>query len=158
MSKKVKYMLIAVLSIMSIAVISSCTPEQVAIFRTLSPEDQAKVVQALQDQQAMQRHAFFVGVHASQQDSGDCFVEMRKVFPASAWNWATSIINRESRGIPTAQNPSSSAAGCWQMLAMHDHRYYAVGCVPSQKYQARCNNRAAYHLYQAAGTSPWRVW
>jgi hypothetical protein len=153
----IKPLLIAI-SLVLVAVAASCTPEQIAIYNSLNPSDQAKVVQALKDQQAMQRHAYFVGIHASQQDSGNCYEEMRKVFPASAWNWATGIIKRESGGQPTADNPSSSAAGCWQMLAMHDHRYYAVGCTPAQKYQARCNNKAAYTLYQAAGTSPWRLY
>lgn len=143
----------ALLVIPFLFIIASCTPEQVAIFNTLSPEDQGKVIEALQHQQAS-----YAALRDTQQDSGNCYVEMRKVFPASAWNWATSIINRESGGDPAAQNPSSSAAGCWQMLRLHDHRYHAVGCVPSQKYQARCNNLAAYHLYQAAGTSPWRLY
>lgn len=145
--------IIALLALPFLFLVVSCTPEQVAIFNTLSPEDQAKVIEALQHQQAQN-----VALRDSGQDSGNCYVEMRKVFPSHAWGWATGIINRESGGNPAAQNPSSSAAGCWQMLALHNHRYYAVGCVPSQKYQARCNNLAAYHLYQAAGTSPWRLY
>lgn len=88
----------------------------------------------------------------------DCISAMKQVFPSSTWSWAESIIMRESRNNPSAQNRSSSAAGCWQLLSMHDHRYNAVGCSPAQKYDALCNTKAAYHLYQAAGSSPWRVY
>ena len=127
-------------------------------------EAQRSVVKALQDRQtafyvgiarAEQERRFYEGVHASR--SSDCYGAMRQVFPASVHGWAEGIIRRESGGSPGAQNPSSSAAGCWQMLAMHDWRYYEVGCTPSQKYQAYCNNRAAHHLYSQAGTSPWRL-
>lgn len=88
----------------------------------------------------------------------DCISAMKQVFPSSTWSWGERIIMRESRNNPSAQNSVSSAAGCWQLLSMHNHRYYAVGCSPAQKYDALCNNKAAYHLYQAAGSSPWRVY
>lgn len=118
-------------------------------------EPQRAVIQALQDRQT----AFYMGIIAAESArSLDCYGAMERVFPASAHSWARGIISRESGGNPSAQNPGSSAAGCWQMLSMHDWRYYEVGCTPSQKYQALCNNKAALHLYQAAGTSPWRMY
>lgn len=115
--------------------------------------EQRAVAKALQDQQ----NAYFLGIIASQQRPTDCFSAIEQVFPPQTHSWAKSIVMRESRNTPTAQNPSSSAAGCFQMLAMHDHRYGTVGCSPSQKYDALCNTKAAYTLYQAAGTSPWSL-
>ena len=153
----IKAFLITVVAILGLN-LTACTPEEVAIFKTLSPQDQGKVIKAVQDQQAMQRHAYFVGIHNAQTRPTDCLSAMRQVFPASSWNWGTAIIMRESGNNPSAQNPSSSAAGCWQMLSMHNHRYYTVGCSPAQKYDALCNTKAAYTLYQAAGTSPWRLY
>lgn len=149
----VKAFLITAVAILGLG-LTACTPEEIAIFNTLSPEDQGKVIAALQEQQQTQ----FVGVHTAQSRPTDCLTAMRQVFPASTWGWAQSIITRESGNDPSADNPSSSAAGCWQLLAMHDHRYGAVGCSPAQKYDALCNAKAAYHLYQAAGTSPWRLY
>ena len=142
-------------------------PRQVQAFYDLNPavpaeeltvgtmnEAQRAVVQALQDRQT----AYYLGIIAAEQErSMDCYGAMERVFPASAHGWARGIIARESGNNPGAQNPSSSAAGCWQMLSMHDWRYYEVGCSPSQKYQALCNNKAAHHLYSQAGTSPWSL-
>jgi hypothetical protein len=128
-------------------------------------EAQRAVVKALQDRQT----AFYVGVQRAQeqafyegivrsQDSGDCYAEMREVFPASTWSWATSIIRRESGGNPAAANPSSTARGCFQLLSsLHAGRYAAVGCHVSQWASAHCNVRAAHQLYLAAGTSPWNL-
>jgi hypothetical protein len=149
-----KRIVTVIAAVLALQVLSSCTPAEVAIFKTLNPTDQAKVIKAVQDRQ----HAFFVGVHTAQSRPTDCLSAMRQVFPASTWNWGTAIIMRESGNNPSAQNPSSTAAGCWQMLRMHDHRYYSVGCTPAQKYDALCNTKAAYTLYQAAGTSPWRLY
>ena len=115
--------------------------------------EQRSVVKALQDQQ----NAYFLGIIASQQRPTDCISAMKQVFPPSAWGWGEGIIMRESGNTPTAQNPSSTAAGCLQLLKMHDHRYYAVGCTPAQKYDALCNIKAGYNLYQEAGTSPWQL-
>ena len=141
-------------------------PAQVRAFYELNPdvpaeeltagtmnEAQRAVVKALQDRQT----AFYLGIIASRQRPADCISAMKQVWPSSTWGWAEGIIRRESGNQPGAQNPSSTAAGCWQMLRMHDHRYATVGCSPAQKYDALCNNKAAYTLYQAAGTSPWSL-
>jgi hypothetical protein len=124
---------------------------------TATPAQNAVLTELSRQAEERQRNAFYLGIIASQQRPTDCISAMHQVFPASAWSWGQGIIMRESHNQPSAQNPSSSAAGCWQLLAMHDHRYYAVGCTPAQKYDALCNNKAAYHLYQAAGTSPWSL-
>lgn len=114
---------------------------------------QQSVAKALHEQQT----AYYLGIIASQQRPTDCISAMKQVFPASSWSWGQSIIMRESGNDPTADNPTSTAAGCLQLLKMHDHRYYAVGCTPAQKYDALCNIKAGYHLYQQAGTSPWQL-
>lgn len=129
---------------------ASWTPE------TATPAQ--KAVLAELTRQAQER-AFYEGLLRSQREREalDCYGAMRQIWPAHLHGWATGIIRRESGGQATAQNSSSSAAGCWQMLAMHNWRYYEVGCTPAQRYQAWCNNLAAYHLYRHAGTSPWRL-
>jgi len=114
---------------------------------------QKSVIKALEDQ----RNAYFMGIIASEQRPTDCYSAIDQVFPASAQSWAKSIVTRESRNTPTAQNARSTAAGCFQLLAMHNFRYYEVGCTPYDKYDALCNTKAAYHLYQQAGTSPWSL-
>lgn len=75
-------------------------------------------------------------------------------WPASSRAWMHSIIQRESRGIATAQNPSSSAAGCTQLLKMHAYR------IPGgwgQRYNPDANILGALDLYREAGTSPWSL-
>lgn len=136
---------------------TACTPAEIAAYNDMAPADQAKVVAALQDRQDQERR-FYEGVAAASADSGNCYVEMREVFPPSTWSWATGIINRESGGNPAAANPSSTARGCFQLLSsLHAGRYAAVGCHVSQWASAHCNVRAAHQLYLAAGTSPWRL-
>ena len=87
--------------------------------------------------------------------STDCIGEMKRHWPANTHSWAMGIMKRESGYTASAQNPRSTAAGCFQLLKMHSHRYDAVGCSWADRYNAHCNVQAAYHLYQAAGTSPW---
>lgn len=123
--------------------LAACTPEQVALFHSLSPEDQGEVVAELQRQQA--------------ERPLDCYTAMERVFPPSTHAWMRGVIHRESRNNPAAQNRSSTAAGCAQLLRLHAHRFDAVGCSWAQRYDATCNMKAAYHLYREAGTSPWRL-
>src|SRR5215471_1192073 len=49
----------------------------------------------------------------------DCFSAIEKVWPVRLWSWAKSIVWRESRNQPAAQNSVSSAAGCFQLMAIH---------------------------------------
>lgn len=89
---------------------------------------------------------------AATQPSRDCFQAIDRHWPASSRAWARSIVWRESRNNPRAQNPSSSAAGCFQLLSMHAHR------IPggwAARYDADANTLGALNLYREAGTSPW---
>lgn len=124
--------------------LAACTPAQVELFHSLTPEDQGRVVAELQRQRA--------------ERPLDCYTAMEQVFPPSAWAWGRSIIHRESRNNPSAQNRSSTAAGCWQTLSLHRGRYSRLGYSwERDRYNALANTRVAYDLYLEAGTSPWRV-
>lgn len=123
----------------------ACTPEQVRIFHTLSPEDQQKIATAVIEQ----------GRASEAARSTDCYGALHHFSGNHAD--ARRIIHRESRNNPAAQNSRSSAAGCFQMLKMHAHRFNAVGCSWAQRYDAVCNVKAADHLYREAGWSPWRL-
>lgn len=70
-------------------------------------------------------------------------------------DWLFKIVWRESNFLPWAHN-REGASGLWQlMLPMHNDKFVAVGCDPSQWAEARCNARAARYLYSLAGRSPW---
>lgn len=84
-----------------------------------------------------------------------CDSAVDAIWPASSRAWAHRIVYRESRGIATAQNRSSTAAGCFQLLQIHAWRFNAVGCSWAQRYDPVCNTKAALHLYREAGTRPW---
>jgi hypothetical protein len=43
------------------------------------------------------------------------------------------------------------------MLPLHSRRFTAVGCSPSQWTDPACNTKAAWHLYQETGPSPWNL-
>lgn len=150
-------MLTIVAAVAIVVALSGCTPQQIAAYKAMAPEDQAKVVAALQDQQDQERR-FYEGIVASRALSTDCYAAMRAVWPAHLHGWASGIISRESGGFHAADNSSSSASGCWQLLSsLHADKYAAAGCHVSQWADALCNNRAAYVLYQQAGSSPWRL-
>lgn len=140
-------------------------PAHVQAFYDLNPEQgrevtaetmnepQRAIVAALQERE----RAWYAAVLANA-DSGDCYVEMRKVFPAHAWSRMARIIQRESGGDPRAQNPTSSAAGCTQTLALHSPRYSKLGYTwERDRYSARANIRVAHDLWLEAGWSPWRL-
>jgi hypothetical protein len=86
-----------------------------------------------------------------------CHDAIDALWPAGSRNWAHNIVNRESGGDPSAQNPSSSAAGCFQLLRTHAWRFNATGSSWAQRYDAVANTKAALHLYNEAGTRPWRT-
>lgn len=70
-------------------------------------------------------------------------------------SWMFGIVQRESNFQPWAQN-REGASGLWQLLLpLHADQFRAVGCDPSQWADARCNSRAARHLHDIAGRSPW---
>ncbi len=124
-----KKLIIGVVALLAFGV--ACTPEEVAVWNSLSPDQQSGVLGSVQQ---------------SQHSGGDCYGEMRKHWPAHLHGWAEKIINRESRGNAAAQNPSSSAAGCFQLIhSLHSGRYPA-DC--RDRYNAHCNVQAAWNLYQ----------
>jgi hypothetical protein len=151
---------------LTVLVGTGCTPAQVEQFLDLgerpfrvetATEPQLNVIRALQDQQA-QANAYYLGIIESRRLSTDCGAAMRAVWPQHLWGWADGIMHRESRHFHAADNPTSSASGCWQLLSsLHADKYAAVGCHVSQWADAVCNNKAAYRLYQLAGKSPWNL-
>lgn len=132
-----------VLMIAFLGLVSACTPHEVEVFRSLTPNQQ----------QAVLNH--YSAKAKAPSDDGDCYSALR-YFPGDHAK-ARRIINRESRNIPTARN-ASGASGCWQtMLPLHAKVYRAVGCSPAQWSDPRCNTLVAAHLYRAAGWSPWSL-
>lgn len=70
----------------------------------------------------------------------------------AVWKRLSCIINRESRGYPTAQNPSG-ARGLLQILySAHRAR---VGPDPSVLLDARTNLTIGLAIYRASGWRPW---
>ena len=115
-----------------------CTPEEVALWESLTPEQQAGVLTDA----------------ARSNTPTDCYGALHH-FPGDHGT-ARQIIWRESRNDPTAANSSSTARGCWQLLmSLHSWRFTAVGCSPAQWADPVCNTKAAAHLYSGAGWTPW---
>jgi len=133
--------------------VTACTPLQIAAFHASTPEVQQQWLADLAHANAVQQWGEAVNANAAAASRGDCYSALS--YFSGSHSTARRVIHRESRNNPAAQNTSSSAAGCWQLLAIHDWRYAAVGCSATQKYQAVCNTKAADHLYRAAGWSPW---
>jgi hypothetical protein len=132
----IKHIVITVIALLSLA---ACTPEQIAWWKD------PNVPQAQKDEvlRAMQR-----------QSVTDCNSAIDAYWPGDK-AWAKRIVWRESNNTPTARN-RSGASGCFQMmLPLHNNRFYAVGCTPSQWTDPVCNTLAAANLYREAGTSPW---
>lgn len=71
-------------------------------------------------------------------------------WPPYLWPWAESIVWRESRGDPSAYNPSG-ASGLFQIMPQ---TWAETGCT-GDPFAALDNALCAWQLYQAAGVSPW---
>jgi hypothetical protein len=155
-----------IITTLTVLVGTGCTPAQVEQFLDLgerpfrietATEPQLRVIAALQDQQA-QANAYYLGIIESQRLSTDCVAAMQAVWPPSMHGWAMGIMRRESGFYHAADNPRSTASGCWQLLSgLHADKYAAVGCHVSQAFDALCNNKAAYRLYQLDGKRPWNL-
>ena len=90
--------------------------------------------------------------------SGPCHAAVDTYWPAQWRNWAHYVVNRESRGLPSAANRSSSARGCFQMLLRYSAPFYrAVGCTNAMWSNATCNVRAALVMRTRHGVSPWKM-
>lgn len=85
----------------------------------------------------------------------NCHQAVDALWPSGSRQWAHNVVDRESGGDATAQNPRSSAAGCFQLLRMHSWRFDATGTSWAQRYDPVANTLAALHLYNEAGTRPW---
>lgn len=108
MRRKPKYTILLALIALAAAV-TACTPAQIDAYNSMSPEDQQKVVAAIQDQQDQER-AFYEGIIRSQQ-------------APSLHPFLTCVRHHESdRGAYPhangyrAQNPYSSASGAYQFI------------------------------------------
>jgi hypothetical protein len=129
----VKKLLIAA----TILLAAACTPEEIALFKSLPADQQTAVLESLWP-------------------SEDCNAAIDRWWPGDK-AWAKRIVYRESRNTPTARN-ASGASGCFQMmLPLHSRRFTAVGCSPQQWTDPACNTKAAWHLYQETGPSPWNL-
>ena len=97
--------------------------------------------------------------HAVQRSyTGPCHDAVRTYWPAQWQSWAHYVVNRESRGLPYAANPRSSARGCFQMLLRYSAPFYrAVGCNNYMWNNATCNVRAALVMRTRHGVSPWKM-
>jgi hypothetical protein len=84
-----------------------------------------------------------------------CHGAVDYLWPVESRAWAHRIVDRESGGNPWADNPSSTASGCFQLLVMHHWRFNATGTSWDHRYDAKANTAAALHLYREAGVSPW---
>lgn len=84
-----------------------------------------------------------------------CRAAVEKYWPAGSKAWAHSKVQSESGGLASAQNRSSSAAGCFQLLRIHAWRFAATGSSWASRYDAAANTLAALHLFREQGKRPW---
>ncbi len=136
MTRRIVVVLLALFGLVAVTAGCAFTPENIALFKTLSPEGQQAVAHAIN----------------GTEPSG-CVEAAHAVFPANLHSWTNKIISRESGGNPSAQNRSSSAAGCFQIIKGTWNANAA--CDWSMRYDAMCNARTAWIIYQRSGGSPW---
>ena len=74
-------------------------------------------------------------------------------WPAGLVDTALCIIDKESRGNPSAKNPRSTARGLFQILASLWAPHFGVSY--NALYDPDLNTRLAYRIYQMQG---WRAW
>ena len=128
---------VAVIALLAFA--AACTPEQIAVFQQLTPDQQTAVIDGLRP-------------------PADCHSAIRRTWPPHLHGWADKIVRRESGNNPAAANRSSSARGCFQlMMSYHAWRLTAVGCSPDRWADPWCNAAAAWTLYAEQGPGPWRL-
>ena len=130
---------VAILLLLGVGVATSCTPEQMAFFDSLTPE-QKEIIRSMH------------------QKPVDCYTAIDRVWPPGLRAKAKTIVKRESGNNPRAQNRRSSAAGCFQMLKLHAPTFSRLGYSwGTHRYDAVANTRVAYALYQGSGWRPWRL-
>lgn len=89
--------------------------------------------------------------------TGGCHDAVNFLWPQGSRAWAHKIVHRESRGNPRAQNRRSTAAGCFQMLKIHQGRFARLGFSWADRYNPIINTYVAMDLYREQGARPWRV-
>ena len=135
---------IAIAFVLAAAIGSSCTPEQIELFKSLSPSQQEAVMAHLQRQAG----------GSGGGGGGDCYSALGHF--SGSHSKARSIIWRESRNQPGAVSPSGKYRGCWQIdVGLYSSHFAAVGCSTRQWSSSTCNTKVANRLYRAAGWSPW---
>jgi hypothetical protein len=128
---------VVLLALFGLIAATSCTQQQIDLWNTMGHDQQVAVAAWINEQNA----------------PGDCRGAAHAVFPAHLHGWTDKIISRESGGNPAAQNRSSSAAGCFQIVKGTWNANAA--CDWSQRYNAMCNAKTAWIIYQRSGGSPW---
>lgn len=124
---------------------AACTPTEVAMYKSLSPEDQVKVVAAIQEQQR-QETQFYLGVLAAQQSES---IQMNP--------FLTCVRHHESDRGPfphtagyQAENPYSSASGAYQFIDSTWRSVSAAAGYPGYGHASwappSVQDRVAYHV------------
>jgi hypothetical protein len=128
--------LCAILFVGLAAVLTACTPAEIAAFNTLDKPDQVKVIEAIQDQQEQAQIAYLTALH-------EHYVSIQ-MDP-----FLTCVRHHESDrgGFPHtngygAQNPYSTASGAYQFL---DSTWRIV------------SSRSGHGGYPTAASAPWYV-
>ena len=95
-------------------------------------------------------------VRAAPERPDDCNAAIAAVWPPPLQARAEHISFRESRNTPWAQNRRSSAAGCFQLLALHASRFTKLGLDWGRdRYDALANTQVAFDLFLEQGWRPW---
>ncbi len=115
--------------------VCSCSTAEVDAFLHLAPDQQAAVLEHMAP-------------------AADCNRAVELVWPQRLWTWAKTIVWRESRNTPTAQNRQSSSAGCFQVIRS-TWIANAAGVPWTRRYDALANARVAWAIYQSGGPSQW---
>lgn len=132
--------------VISLLVITACTPEQVRAFTGMTTTQVEGFKDCLSDPICFEQVS----------PSKTCREAADRYWPSSSRGWFDRVLHRESRGDHEAANKTSTARGCMQLLqSIHSWRYREVGCEPEDWRKPGCNVLAALHLYQEQGARPW---
>lgn len=132
MIRRLAALVVAVLAVVAMFAPTSCTTAQIDAFLGLNHDQQVAVIDHL-----------------------DCDDAASVIWPARLQSWVRTIIYRESRGIATAQNATSSSAGCLQLIRSTWLANAPAGCPWSARYQAWCNILVGWLVYQRSGPHAW---
>ena len=146
---KFKKSIITIISMFTIVTMSvACTPEEMAVWNGLSHQQKTNIIESISS-------------------SSDCYEAIDKHFSGDKTRMKN-IIRRESGNNPAAQNKSSTARSCGQLLmSYHAWRFAEVGCpdvgvtpwrdTSKQWADPDCAIKAVDHLYREQGYGPWKL-